>query len=383
MVFPDYDRSILSIVASVLNHYGLRAGYPTLPELDERLSTAPAHVVLMILDGLGKTVLERNLSEGAYLRRKAAATVTSVFPSTTAAAVTSYTNGLSPLEHGWLGWYLYMKEYASDVKTFLRSSYYTEQSLGGPHPAYHLMPYETILTRIRKGGSGARTYSIYPPYDSNTDRGAEIGLHAGDFEQLCGHLRRICRQRERSFTFAYWPEPDATMHDHGTDAPEAKQAYRDLSQALDSLSGKLDDTLLIVASDHGRMDAREWIDLSQDAALLETLVMPPMLESRASAFYVKAHRRADFEAIFREKYGEKFLLLSREEVYSSGIFGRGKPHKKFDDFIGDYVACATADSVFAYSLPGKAHYKMTGYHAGLTEAEMNVAVILDRTEKRT
>ena len=108
--------------------------------------------------------------------------------------------------------------------------------------------------------------------------------------------------------------------------------------------------------------------------------MPPMLESRAPAFYVKAHRRADFASIFQERYGAEFLLLPREEVYESRIFGCGAPHRKFDDFIGDFIACATADSVFAWSLPGRGFTRMKGYHAGLTEAEMNVAVILDRTE---
>ena len=382
MRLPDYDRSILSVVASILKHYGLTAAYPTLPELDAQLATDPAHVVLILLDGLGKTVLERHLPEDAYLRRHAAATVTSVFPSTTAAAVTSYTCGLSPKEHGWLGWYVYMKEYASDVKTFLRSSYYTGQALGGPHPAYSLMPYESILARLRREAAGLMTHSIDPPYD-NTGRGAEGCWQATDFAQLCHHVKRICARPERSFTFAYWPQPDAVMHDFGTDSPEARAAYKDLDRAIEALRGKLPDALLVICSDHGLMDAREWIDLSQDAALAETLVMPPMLESRAAAFYVKAHRRADFERRFAARYGDRFLLLPREKVYETGIFGRGAPHAKFDDFIGDYIAAATGESVFAWSLPGKEHPRMKGYHAGLTEAEMDVAVILDRTEQKT
>lgn len=383
MRFPDYDRSILSVTASLLAHYGVPSAYPPLPELDALLADRPRHVVLLILDGLGETVLREHLPEGAYLRRHAAATVTSVYPSTTAAAVTSYTSGLSPLEHGWLGWYLYMKEYATDVKTFLRSSYYAEQPVAGPHPAYSLMPYETILTKIRRCAPGVRTHSIYPPYGANTDRGAEFSWTAGDFAQLCARLGRISAQGGESFTFAYWPQPDSTMHDFGVASPQARGEYRELNRALEALRARLDDTLLVISSDHGLMDAAEWIDLSRDEELLEALVMPPMLESRAAAFYVKAHRRAGFGRAFREKYADRFLLLPREEVYSSGIFGRGTPQRKFDDFIGDYIACATGASVFAYSLPGREHPRMKGYHAGLTDAEMNVAVILDRTEHHT
>ena len=380
MRLPDHDRSILSTMTSLLRHYGAASAYPPLPELDAQLATRPKHVFFLALDGLGDVELRRALPEDAYLRRNVAARVTSVFPSTTAAAMTSYTSGLSPMEHGWLGWYLYMKEYAADVKTFLRSTYYTNQTVGGPYPANHLMPYETVLTQIRRAAPGVTTYTVYPPYESNTDRGANISLHAADFPQLCAHLRKIAANPGPTFAFAYWPQPDAAMHDSGVGSPEALAQYRSLDSALAALRRSLPDSLLVITSDHGLMNATNWIDVAQDEALLETLVMPPMLESRATAFYVKAHRRADFERVFRERYADQFLLLSREEVYASGIFGRGIPHRKFDDYIGDYIACATAGSVFAYSLPGREHARMVGYHAGLTEAEMDVAVILDRTE---
>ena len=36
--------------------------------------------------------------------------LTSVYPCTTVAAMTSYRSGISPNEHGWLGWTLYFKE---------------------------------------------------------------------------------------------------------------------------------------------------------------------------------------------------------------------------------------------------------------------------------
>ena len=382
MILPNYDRSILSTVASLLGHYGAPSAYPTLPELDAALAERPKHVFLLVLDGLGDVVLRENLPEDAYLPRHVAARVTSVFPSTTAAALTAYASALSPQEHGWLGWYVYMKEYATDVKTFMRSTYFSGQPVAGPHPGYTLMPYESLPAKIRRADPRVRTHIVFPPFESGADSDADFTWHVTDFDQLCARLRRIADSEEETFAFAYWTQPDATMHDHGVHSPEAVQTYRDLDRALEALRDRLPDSLLVITSDHGLMDPVEWIDLSGDTALLETMVMPPMLESRAAAFYVKAHRRADFERLFREKYADRFLLLSREEVYASGIFGRGAPHRKFDDFIGDYVACATGKSVFAYSLPGREHDRMVDYHAGLTEAEMNVAVILDRTEPK-
>ena len=102
MIFPNYDRSILSITSSVLAHYGVKSAYPTLPELDKALE-GKKKVLWLIADGLGSEVLRRTLPETASLRRHAKATVTSVFPPTTTAAITAYYSGKSPMEHGWLG----------------------------------------------------------------------------------------------------------------------------------------------------------------------------------------------------------------------------------------------------------------------------------------
>ena len=111
MIYPDYDRSILSTTASILKHYGIDSIYPTLPELDAQLATAPKHVALIITDGVGVRPLEGALPADSYMRSHIAATVTSIFPSTTTAACTSYYNGQSAYEHGWLGWQLNFKEY--------------------------------------------------------------------------------------------------------------------------------------------------------------------------------------------------------------------------------------------------------------------------------
>lgn len=93
---------------------------------------------------------------------------------------------------------------------------------------------------------------------------------------------------------------------------------------------------------------------------------------------MKPHRRTEFERIFNENLGEWFLLLSREDVYRTGIFGRGTANPKFDDFIGDYIACATADRSIEFLVPGVKRIRHIGKHAGLTEDEMLVPVIMDR-----
>lgn len=376
MIFPDYERSILSTVSSLMRHYGLRSAYPALPELDALLSKRPKHVALVIIDGAGVKPMEASLPAGSFLRSGIRAQVTSVFPSTTTAACSAYYNGLSPLEHGWLGWQLYFKEYASDIAIFRNRTYYTEREVAGPEVGPALMPFETIIEKIRSAYPSVKTFTQYA-FPNYAEKGAHVNIRISDFQGLCANLKKICAGDSETFSISYWGEPDYTMHRYGAGSAQATAKFREINAGLESLYQALSDTLLIVTADHGMINS-EGIDITSMPDLMECLVMPPMIEARAAAFYVKSHKRADFERIFSERLGEYFTLMNRDEVYSSGIFGKGVPNPKFDDLIGDYIACATGKKHILYSIPGYSTSPFVGLHAGLTEDEMLVPVIAYR-----
>ncbi|HIS02480.1 MAG TPA: alkaline phosphatase family protein [Candidatus Pullichristensenella avicola] len=375
LVYPDYDRSILSTLSALTGYFGAPLSYPPLEELAPLLATKPRHVMLLLLDGMGGAPLRRALGEDSYLRAHEIATVTSIFPPTTAAAATAYYCGKSALESGWLGWHLYMKEFASDVVAFKRTAYYTGNTLEGPFPAGLLIPYETVFERMK----GACDTHVLYAFDSYCEHGADFRHRVSSFADVLNVLRMISQGDGPSFTIAYWNQPDAKMHRYGVSSPEAAAEFRALDRQLSALRGRLRDTLLVVTADHGMVDTTQAVDIATTPALLEPLVLPPSIEPRASAFYVKRHRREAFEAAFRALCGEDFLLLSREEALASGLFGRGTPHPKFDDFLGDYLGVATGRRYFAFSLPGAGPGdRLIGQHAGLTEDEMLVSVLADR-----
>lgn len=375
LCYPDYDRSILSTLSALTGYFGVQSAYPPLRELAPLLATRPRHVMLLLLDGMGKFPLERALEADSYLRAHALADVTSIFPPTTAAATTSYYCGLSAYESGWLGWHLHMKEYACDVVAFLRNGYYTPVRFDGQLPGARLMPYETVFDRLK---GVCRTHAIYA-FDSYSEHGADLRHRVATFEDVTCALRSISRSDESSFTIAYWNQPDAAMHRYGMGSPQARAEFHALDRALGQLSGQLRDTLLVITSDHGMIDTTQAVDVARIPDLLEPLVLPPSIEPRCAAFYVKSHRREAFEAAFARECGGDFLLLSRAQVLQSGIFGRGRQHPKFDDYIGDYIGVATGTRYFSFSLPGQQQQdRLIGQHAGLTEAEMLVSVMADR-----
>src|SRR5919202_1334582 len=102
---PDYaGGSLVNLVASVVASRGAPPLHAPLRNFE--LSASAKNVVLLIIDGLGDNYLARH-GAGSELGRRRRMALTSVFPSTTASAITTSYTGRTPLEHGLTGWFVY------------------------------------------------------------------------------------------------------------------------------------------------------------------------------------------------------------------------------------------------------------------------------------
>ena len=77
--------------------------------------------------------------------------------------------------------------------------------------------------------------------------------------------------------------------------------------------------------------------------------------------------------------GENILNELKEEFLNSGLLGEGIPHKKIDDFVGDYVAISTSGTRILLEnyltvATGKVDNKVST-HCGLTKEELEVPII--------
>lgn len=373
MKFPDYQRGSLSITASILRHYGLVSNYPTLPELDRVLTADTRNVVLVLLDGMGENLLRRKLDAEAFLVKNDVAAISAVFPSTTTAATTSMWTGLSPQEHGWLGWTLYFKEAGRLIDTFLNRDTYTGETYAACNLAERYMPLPSAFAGMN---AQTETHAIFP-FPTYATQGAQHTYVEGDPGKAARLVTDICRAEGRHFVCLYCGEPDHTMHEKGVECPETDSNFARLNGIMEEMCARVaPETLVIITADHGLIDTTQGVELAEHPEICQCLWMPPSIESRAAAFFVKPHMRARFEAEFQALCGEDFLLMPREEVYSSHLLGFGTPHAKTDDFIGDYLAIATGSRYLHYASPASKPFHLIGQHAGLTEDEMTVPVIV-------
>src|SRR2546426_7865718 len=106
-MLPNYSGgSLFNLVASIVQACGGEPRHPVLAALPDAELSDAENIVLVIIDGLGDNYLARR-GAGGELARRRRASITSVFPSTTAAAITTSYTGRTPLEHGLTGWFTY------------------------------------------------------------------------------------------------------------------------------------------------------------------------------------------------------------------------------------------------------------------------------------
>ena len=97
IIMPNYNKCILNLVNSILRHYNVKTKYNGLSELDEILRHDYKNVVLIILDGMGEHIFNRITPNGFFMKNQLDV-ITSVCPSTTTAAMTTYYSGKPPIE---------------------------------------------------------------------------------------------------------------------------------------------------------------------------------------------------------------------------------------------------------------------------------------------
>ena len=98
IVLPNYDHCILGTVTSILKHYNVETNHKSSEKIDEILEKNNyKNVIFLILDGLGEHILN-NISKEGFLKENQIDLVTSVYPSTTTAALTTYYSGKPPYE---------------------------------------------------------------------------------------------------------------------------------------------------------------------------------------------------------------------------------------------------------------------------------------------
>jgi hypothetical protein len=378
MMAPDYTGgSIVNLMASIIRGCGGESDYPSLQALPPEEITRHTNLVLLVVDGLGYEYLTRRLPQGA-LGRNLRTAITSVFPATTVAAITSFLTGDAPQQHALTGWHTYLRELGC-VMTVLPG---TPRYGGVGYRKADLDPIELFGHRPLSDRIRTRSIVVSPAYIAHSDFNlAHIGnaelLTFDNLPQMFGQAARTIRSDpEPKYLYLYWPKLDSIGHQHGMESDEALAHLRAIELALTDflVAAGRTDTLLVVTADHGQIDTSEAdrIDLADHPDLARCLTLPLCGEPRAAFCYVRPGRVAHFERYCVEALGDKLDLIPSAELIEQGFFGSGEPHPRLEERIGDYTLLMRENFVIREWLRHEKRFPQIGVHGGLSAAELEV-----------
>lgn len=360
---PDWTSSNLNISATLAEFLGAPNKNATLPILKEELAKGYENVVFICFDGFGIYPIQKNLSEDDFLRKNIKQTLISTFPSTTTNATTSLLANQFPLEHGWFGWSVYFKNIQRNINIFLNTDSWTDEKVEIAYSPLGKPDYY-----FDHAHSEYQINTIFPEYVKVAHK--ERNNTFSNQQVFFKTIKEICNRAGKQFIYAYYPEPDATMHEYGVTSKEAKEVITSISQAMKKLAASTKDTLFVVTADHGQVDVEGYVELYKDKQLMDMLQTYPYLEPRAIAFKVKNGKEKQFENYYKSKYDKDFKLFKTDDLLRENYFGALGDK---EDLLGDYIAIGTYTHKIAILSPTMPILK--GHHAGLTE-EMEVPLIL-------
>ena len=375
-MLPDYaGGSLVNLVASIVEACG---GKPVHAPLRALRLERTANVVLLIVDGLGDNFLRRHGAGGELARRRKAA-MTSVFPSTTASAITTSYTGRTPLEHGLTGWFTYFGEagcVAAPLPFRSRGDNETLRARG--FSAERAFPGRTIFNDVPVR-SVVVTHKDIVDSDYNVRHCAGAGRHAyGTLEEMVdGIVAAVKSSGERKLVYAYWPEYDAVSHRFGHESPEALARLAAIDEAFGVLVARLSgtDTAVVVTADHGFIDAE---DCLEPPAEISSLLRFPFCGERRVA-YCHVHSPGEFMKRAKDWIQDRGEVRPSDELVAQGWFGPGTPHARLAERIGDVAIVMGGRHTVKDWTPGEPRHLHLGNHGGTSEDEMLVPLILETT----
>lgn len=359
-MFVYYDESILSYVAGIRNRFGLSSSYkPNQKFLDYINKKNPNKIFLILIDGMGANLIQRKLSEDSFLNRNLFKKVTTVFPTTTTAAVTSISNGKGPNENAWLGWMEYLEEIDDTIIPFLGASYYDDIKYD-EDICYKLIPFKTTVDELNE--KGIKALELYPDFKKDGYK---------DIEEFKKRLIDLSYS-DKQYVFAYYDKYDTLMHLEGPNSKKADECLKEINDSLEEVSKNInDDTLLVIVADHGQVE----IDLPyyiKGSKYEKYMYRKLIIESRSPGFYVKEEYRNEFEKEFKKDFENDFVLLDKKDILDTKLFGYNDNHPKFESLLPDYLAIGKSRKVIRWE---KIDTELKGQHAGILEDELYVPIV--------
>jgi hypothetical protein len=320
-------------------------------------------VVLLLLDGLGWEQMDARRHLVPTLSAMAGGPISTVAPTTTATALSSVTTGLTPAEHGLLGYRILL---GGEVLNVLRWTVAGVDRRRARPPA-EVQPFPAFL---------GNDVPVVSPADLQGSAFSEAHLRGArpvgwrSASAIGVEINHLLAGGDR-FVYAYYGGIDKTAHLYGFgDFYDAELRF------ADRLVGDLLDTMppgvvLLVTADHGQVHVGDAV-IEPDAELL-TMVAQQSGEGRFRWMHARPGAASDLLKAATERYEDVAWVVDREQVIDEHWFGptlaAPMAHR-----LGDVALVTFADVTF-HDPTDTGPFQLVCRHGSMTSAEVFVPLL--------
>ena len=355
-------------------------------------------VILLLIDGFGWEFFQAYLEKYPFLRRVSqegvVSAISSSFPSTTAAHLTSLHTGLEIGQTGIYEWFQYEPivdrmvahlplTYAGDpcCDRLPKEGYLTSQ----------LFPFESVYSQWRK--KGIRSFALqqekiaHSAYSQAMFQGADLVPFATWKEGL-ERASALLKQPfdEPLALFLYWGDIDSAGHRQGICSAAFEDAVKECLTGIEEIflpriAGIRKKIALLVTADHGmvKVDPKRTLYLNQLCPELEKMVQKnrkgelllPAGSCRDFFLHIAPPFLAQAKELLQKALKGKAEVVETESMIQEGIFGQKKVSSRFLERVGNLAVLPyLSESVF-WKFPGhRFDQHFLAAHGGMTEQEM-------------
>jgi predicted AlkP superfamily pyrophosphatase or phosphodiesterase len=319
--------------------------------------------VLLVLDGLGWDQFQAHRELMPNLAAFVGQSIHTVAPTTTATALTSISTGLTPGEHGLVGYRMVL---GGEVLNVLRWAV-GDKIVRRQKPPSEVQPFEPFL------GYAVPVVSMAELQNSAFSEAHLRGCKPEGWRAASSIAVSAAAQIEAGerFVYCYYGGVDKIAHERGF-GPYYEAELR----AADHLVGELlaalpSGTSLLVTADHGQVQVGDNIVHPSDELLRGVTLQSG--EGRFRWLHTAQGAVRDVAQIAQDEVGDVAWVVTQEQVVDEGWFGPtvAPPVRAR---LGD-VALVAHDDVTFHEASDSGPYHLICRHGSLTSAEVNVPLV--------
>ena len=371
-ILPDYKNSNLSVLKDIVNEKGDRAG-----EKEKK--------VFLVIDAMGHNLMKnllRDSKSNSLLNDSRMEKISTIFPSTTVAVLSSFETGMTPAEHGMVGWDVYSKELGMVVTPYRDSPTASGEFRFSKAGIESIRPDPQLFMQAAEKGR------IMIFHEESIGTISKKPLQNCDYVQysvpqdMSLKLRKAIKEDKHDFIYVYYSMIDHLEHLYGQSSEEVRNGLSSLFSEMNRImlpALKESDYNLVMTADHGQIDTTKFVKITGKSKIMEYSVGPSWGDARVRFMNVIPGKEEALARHFEKEYGKDFLLFDSESVIRSGVFGKESASDGMRYRFGTHIMLAKGGNTVTYEYPNvvpKSLVGMPGSHSGLSKGEMEVPLIV-------